>query len=99
MAQPAMAMAGSAASRASDFPNDHPAILIAVSSPGSADDGRAAHEKSPTRVSRTACVTTAAVRIPPPENNQLRRKWFHATSTILRRRRDRDGIADARRLH
>src|SRR5213076_2725036 len=33
MAQPAMAMAGSTASRASDFPNDHPAILIAVPSP------------------------------------------------------------------
>src|SRR5437868_15440526 len=33
MAQPAMAMAGSTTSRASDFPNDHPAILIAVSSP------------------------------------------------------------------
>src|SRR6185437_15697952 len=29
-----MAIAGSTASRASDFPNDHPAILIAVSSPG-----------------------------------------------------------------
>jgi hypothetical protein len=36
MAQPAMAMAaGSTASRASDLPNDHPAILIAVPSPGS----------------------------------------------------------------
>jgi catechol 2,3-dioxygenase-like lactoylglutathione lyase family enzyme len=50
MAQPAIAMAGSAASRASDFPNDHPAILIAVSSPASPGDCRAAHEKSPTGV-------------------------------------------------
>jgi catechol 2,3-dioxygenase-like lactoylglutathione lyase family enzyme len=92
-------MAGSAASRASDFPNDHPAILIAVSSPGSPGDCRAAHEKALRAFSRTACVTTAAVRIPPLVNNHPRRKWFHATSTILRWRRDRDGIADARRLH
>jgi lactoylglutathione lyase len=27
------------------------------------------------------------------------KQWLHATSTILQRRRDRDGIADARRLH
>src|SRR5438445_13108247 len=99
MAQPAMAMAGSTASRASAFPNDHPAILIAASSPGSVGDRRAPHEKSLTGVSRTASVTTAAVRIPPPVNNHPGQKWFHATSTILRRRRDRDGIADARRLH
>jgi lactoylglutathione lyase len=26
-------------------------------------------------------------------------KWFHGTSTILRLRRNRDGIADARQLH
>src|SRR6059058_2488260 len=43
MAQPAMAMAGSTASRASAFPNDHPAILIAASLPGSVGDRRAAH--------------------------------------------------------
>jgi hypothetical protein len=99
MAQPAMAIAGSTASRASEFPNDHPAILMAAPSPGSAGDCRAAHEKSHTGVSRTASVTTAAVRIPPLDNNHPGQKWFHATSTILRRPRDRDGIADARRLH
>jgi hypothetical protein len=99
MTQPAMAIAGSTASRASDFPNDHPAILIAVPSPGSTGDCRAAHEKSHTGVSRTASVTTAAVRIPSLDNNHPGQKWFHATSTILRRPRDRDGIADARRLH
>jgi len=86
MAQPAMAMAGSTASRASDFPNDHPAILITVPSPGSTGDCRAAHEKSHTGVSRTAFVTTAAVRSPPPVNNHPEQKWFQATSTILRRR-------------
>ena len=48
MAQPAIAMAGSTASRASDFPNDHPAILMAAPSPGGTGDCRAAHEKSPT---------------------------------------------------
>ena len=85
MAQPAMAMAGSTASRASDFPNDHPAILIAVPSPGSTGDCRAAHEKSHTGVSRTALATTAAVRILPPVNNHPEQKWFHATSTILQR--------------
>src|SRR5215207_10547188 len=46
MAQPAMAMAGSTAHRASDLLNDHPAILIAVPSPGSTGDCRAAHEKA-----------------------------------------------------
>jgi hypothetical protein len=80
-------MAGSTASRASDFPNDHSAILIAVPSTGGVGDCRAAHEKSPTGVSRTASITTAAVRIPPPVNNHPERKWFHAGSTILRRRR------------
>jgi hypothetical protein len=37
--------------------------------------------------SRTALLTTAAVRIPPRINNHSARKWFHTTSTILRRRR------------
>src|SRR5438094_1236973 len=91
MAQPAMAMAGSTASRASDFPNDHPAILIAVPSP-------VPRMKKPYGRFRTASITTAAVRIPPPVNNHPRRIWFHATPTILRQRHDRDGIADARRL-
>jgi hypothetical protein len=80
MAQPAMATAGSMASRSPDFPNDHPATLIAVSSPARRQC-RATHEKSHTRVSRTASVTTAHVRITPHVNNYPARKWFHATST------------------
>jgi hypothetical protein len=48
MAQPAMAITGSAARRASDFPTDHPAILIAAPSPGGTGDCHAAHEKSHT---------------------------------------------------
>jgi hypothetical protein len=50
MAHPAIAMAGSTARRASNFPNDHPAILIPSPSPGSVGDCRAAHEKSHTGV-------------------------------------------------
>jgi hypothetical protein len=48
MAHPAMAMAGSTVSRASELPNDHPAIRIAVPSPDGAADCRASHKKGPT---------------------------------------------------
>ena len=58
MAQPTMAMAGSIASRASDLPNDHPAILMAVPSP-------VPRMKKLYGRFHTARTTTTAVRIPP----------------------------------
>src|SRR6478752_8659382 len=98
MAQPAMAITGSAARRASDFPTDNPAILIAAPSPGGTGDCHAAPEKS-----HTAFPVRLLLRPPlygsPLVNNHPEQKWFHTTSTILRWRRDRDGIADTRRLH
>jgi hypothetical protein len=92
-------MAGSAASRASNIPNDHPAIFIAASSPGGAGKGRAAHEKGPTGIIRTAFHHDhrRTVGLLPFNNHAAEMVSYHLDNIAAAR--NRDGIAHARRLH
>src|SRR5829696_1935802 len=99
MAQPAMAMAGSTASRASDLPNDHPAILIAVPSPAAPAIAAPRTKKPYGRFPYGFChdrrCTDPAARQQSPRAEMVS---CHLDNIAAAGHGLRDRIADARRL-
>src|SRR6266700_2594053 len=93
-------MAGKTRSRTSEFPIDHPGILMAAPSTGGDGELPPRMKKALRTLHRTALVTTAAARFRRWLDNCPAPKWFHPSPTILRQQgfTAGDGIADDRPL-